>query len=329
MSIFDRNHPELLPFRRLLEQDAFREARALLDGREDPKACVLRDEIDTRAALHWLEQAESAATHGARDRMNACLAEAARFHGPTNAQLFRETRRRLRQIALELTIAPHWAQLLRAAAHQRAAYFGRHGQPPPVSYRTFANDRLMAALGEDVLDLEVLDDLGPVGPTVAMAYPAELRDRLDELPAAFLRSAVRIAGGRPDLAALDLLELPDAHPLVCLDRARVAYALGLPETAMLALADFVRSHGSHVVLKRLHTGVFMAQLAEANGSPERAADLLASLPLDGIGRRPVLHLARLWKNLGRPRDAREVLIAWLHAHPNDDLARGMLQDLPS
>lgn len=305
---------------RLLAEHDYRSARAWIT--EHGHAHVL-PALDHHAAAHWLYEAETACRSGARDRMNGCLAEAARFRTPDNTGLFRETRRQLRQMTLELTTAPHWAELLRVASYQRQQL---EAGKLPARYQTFSHPRLIESIGVDPLDLDRLEkvDLLPHLPTIADDYPTELRSSVQQAGAPFLRCAVWLAGARPDLAVIDLIELPDSNPAVCLDRARVAHALGLTGTAALALSDLVLHHGRHVTVRRLHTGVFLAQLLNEAGNPERAADLLLQLRHDRVGRRPILLLADLLDGLDRRAEAREVLEEWASQHPGDHEIEGRL-----
>lgn len=300
---------------RLLAEEDYRGAKSWLEAHGH--AVVVRA-LEDHAAAHWLYEAEVACRTGTRERMNACLAEAARFRTDENTGLFRETRRQLRQAALELTVAPHWAELLRVASYHRQLH--SRGDPLPARYRTFSHTRLLERLGllPDQLDRLEKHNLGPQAQQILQEYPRELRDAAQTLGQPFLRCAVWLAGGRPDLAVIDLIELPDTHPAVCLDRARVAHALGLDGTAALALSDLVLNHGRHVVVRRLHTGVFLAQLLHDAGNTERAVELLLGLPLHGIGRRPVFLLADLLLELERSAEAGEVLRTWFAEHPDDD-----------
>jgi hypothetical protein len=312
------HHPDLGP---LLAANDFRAASEA--ARNGPAA--ERARVEDLAVQHWLAEADAAQTNSDRTRMNACLAEAARFRRPDHAPLFREARRRMRARTLELTAAPHWVDLVHAAAYQREHYF--HGARPPLpdTYRTFENPRLLASVGPLAADPAALDtvDPSPHSDRIAACFPTDLRDGIARLGAPFLRAHLALAAARPDLAVLDLLELPDHEPLVCLERARVAYALGFPATAATAIADFVRLHGEHVVLRRLHTGVFQAQMALAAGDPEQAVALLSDLPLDAIGRRPVLLLVRLLRETGAVDRAEAVLAEWCAAHPDDEEARAL------
>ncbi|MCA9570404.1 MAG: hypothetical protein KC656_21315 [Myxococcales bacterium] len=324
MPSFDRLQAAHRDLARLVAERDYRAAREWLEAHDHADAVVT---LDVHAASAWLWEAEEACRKGDRERMNACLTEAARFRRPENAARFREARRQIRQVTLELTSPFDWAEVLRVASYHRQQMLA--GEPAPPRYATFAHPRLIEQVGLAGVDLDALEarDLTTALDAVAAAYPEELAHRVRRLGVPFARCALWIAGGRPDLAVLDLLELPDADPLVCLERARVAYALGLSVPAALALTDFLMHHGRHVVVRRLHTGVFLAQLAHANGDDARAVDILQSLPRDGIGRRPVLLLAELLEGLGRQDEAAKVLRAWSDDHPSDDDAAERLKHL--
>lgn len=322
--------------RDLIAQARFREALAEIEASGGPDAAGWAAEVSQRAAVHWLREAENACHQGEREQMNAALAEAARYYRDDLGPVFREARRRIRSRILELTSAPHWVALLHAATDQRAVHFSTPSLPAPSSYAAFANERLVALvarkLGETALATDALERidakrLEAARDLLKKAYPDSLAARIDEVSGEFVRAALHVASGRPDLAVLPLLELPVTQPLVCLERARVAYALGYPGTAMLALSDFRTNHGGHETVRRLHTGVFMAQMAVQCGDAERAVEILETVPLEDVGRRPVLLYAQLLGAVGRVEDGRNVLEGWLATHPDDEEARALAAEL--
>lgn len=314
----------------LLDQHRYREAAAELEGTDTPVPTAMHERIARAASEHWLGEAEGACTAGDRDRMNAALAEAARWYSDDLGPLFRDTRRRIRQHTLELTSAGHWVALLRAAADQR-----NHARTRvPEGWRAFANPRLLedcAGLlgGTDPEALERADRvaLEACREALVATYPEPLHADVRAARPDLVRAALLVAACRPDLAVLPLLELPDSDALVCLERGRVAFALGFPATALLALGDFAANHGQHLTVRRLNTGVFMAQMAVACGDEAHAVEILAGLPLESVGRRPVLLYARLLARVGRGDDGADVLDAWLVGHPDDDEAVALRQDL--
>jgi hypothetical protein len=313
----------------LVQQRRFREAAAELDASATPVPAEVHDRVARAASEHWLADAELACQEGDRARMNMALAEAARWYRDAFGPLFRDTRRRIRQHTLELTAAGHWVALLHAASDSRSRSDGR----VPESWRAFANARLIedAAFGDhDVVEaIERLDHvaLERVRPRLTRHYPDALRARIEAAPAELVRAALLVAACRPDLAVVPLLEVPDTDPVVCLERARVAWALGFPNTALLALGDFAAHQGAHLTVRRLNTGVFMAQMAVACGDEARAVEILEGIDVLAAGRRPVLLHARLLARVGREHDGARVLDDWLVAHPDDHEARALLEDL--
>ncbi len=324
--------------RSLVTEHRYREALEILGQSDDEDAGQWSTEISHRAAVHWLSEAELACNRDDRKAMNAALAEAARYYRDDLGPVFREARRRIRARILELTIATHWVVLLHAASDQRAAHFtGAAASVPPASWKAFENRRLLKSaarrMGLETLDATALDrldakTLDKARKSVRKAYPDALHAYVDQCAPEFLRAALHVASCRPDLAVLPLLELPTTEPLVCLERARVAFSLGFPGTAMLALSDFRTNHGEHLAVRRLHTGVFMAQMAVQCGDLERAVEILDELPLGEVGRRPVLLFAELLAETGELTRAHGVLGGWLSEHPDDDEARERLAALP-
>jgi len=320
--------------RDLIADHRYREALVHIDSAGGPEAPAWAAEVSQRAAVHWLRQAENACHRGDRSQMNSALAEAARYYRDDLGPVFREARRRIRSRILELTVAGHWVVLLHASADQRAVHFASPSSQPPPAYAAFINDRLVARAARrlelDALDTETLDRADTAALEAARGvlrkvYPDSLHPDVDKAPGELVRAVLQVALGRPDLAVLPLLELPSTQPLVCLERARVAYTLGFPGTAMLALADFRTNHGRHETIRRLHTGVFMAQMATHCGDVERAVQILEEVPLHQTGRRPLLLYAQLLGTVGRADEARGVLAQWLSEHPDDEEARTALQ----
>ncbi|MEZ4317869.1 MAG: hypothetical protein R3F61_10205 [Myxococcota bacterium] len=321
----------------LIAKSRFRDALVEIGEHGGSDAAAWAAEVSQQAAVHWLRQAELACSEGDREQMNAALAEAARYYRDELGPVFREARRRIRSRILEVTIAGHWVALLHAAADQRAAHFASElAVPTPPTYAAFLNERVveLAAhrVGVDALTTDVLErmearTLEVARTVVRRFYPDSLHRHVDDAPGELVRAMLHVASGRPDLAALPLLELPVTQPLVCLERARVAYALGFPSTAMLALADFKTNHGSHETIRRLHTGVFMAQMAVQCGDLERAVEILETVPLAAVGRRPVLLYAQLLGMIGRAADGRDSLSEWLRDHPDDTEAEQLASAL--
>ena len=316
--------------RALVQEHRYRDALELLAQSDDEQAEEWASEISEFAAVHWLRQAEAACHRDDRKGMNAALAEAARYYRDDLGPVFREARRRIRARILEITIAAHWVVLLHAASDQRAAHFtGVETPTPPASWSAFENRRLVKSaarrMGLDTLDAVTLDrldakTLDKARRSIRKAYPEALHDAVERSEPEFLRAALHVALGRPDLAVLPLLELSTTEPLVCLERARVSFSLGFPGTAMLALSDFRNNHGDHLAVRRLHTGVFMAQMAVQCGDMERAVEILEELPLHEVGRRPVLLFAELLAETGQLPRACGVLEDWTREHPEDDEA---------
>lgn len=331
MSWLDRFSTDRRRVEGLLEQADFRTALSSVQEQTGPEAAAYAEEIGRRAAHHWLRQAEDACQRGERKKMNAALAEAARYYRDDLGPMFREARRRIRVRILELTTAPHWLVLLHGSVDQRAAYFGEGADPPP-RYRAFANPKLLTGIGARLRGtpttawLERLDEnkLDQVRDLIVPAYPATLADPIDSASPDFLRGMLHTAAGRPDLAVLPLLEETGQRALVGLELARVSYALGFPGAAMQALSQFTSNHGGHAVVRRLHTGVFMAQMALQSGDPRQAVEILESIPLHEVGRRPVLLYARLLARIGQTMRSRAVLSDWLAENPDDDEASALL-----
>lgn len=277
-------------------------------------------EVRRQAALHWLGEADRACREGERERMNAAMAKAAMYRHPDFAPAYRETRRRIKDHTLSLTLASHWAELVAAARYERNRLHDPDAEPLP-GFATFVNPSLAAGLDAHAIEQLTRDGVDQVRPRVREAYPASLHAEVDQAHPDFVRAALFVAVGRPDLAVPLLMELEDTAPLVCLERARTAYALGQLSTSMLALGDFAMHHGAHETIRRLNTGVFMAQMAEMAGDPARAVEILERVQIEQVGRRPVLLLARLYGRIGDPQRGRDLLDDWLRDHADDQEAR--------
>lgn len=314
----DRFSPQRRKIEQLLGAHRYDEVLDLLKTDEADEEALLG--IKRQAVLHWLGEADRACRAGDRDQMNAAMARAARYHHPELRPAFLETRRRIKDHTLSLTVAPHWVELLQAATEQRTRLHEPDAAPPP-GFATFANPALCQGLDADGITQLTPAQLEALRPRLRTAYPTSLQARVDTATPDFVRAALWIAAGRPDLAVPTLLELPDSAPLVCLERARSAYALGKLATSMLALGDFAMHHGSHETIRRLNTGVFMAQMAEMIGDPARAVEILERVPIEQVGRRPVLLLARLYGRTGDPERGRALLDRWLEDHTDDEEAR--------
>lgn len=318
MPWIDRFKTQRRRLEELLAEGRFEEVLAVLaesDAREETL-----HEVRRQAAHHWLAEADRACREGDRDRMNNAMARAARYRHPEFGPAFRETRRRIKDHTLTVTLAPHWVELVAAARYERNRLHEADAEPLP-GFATFANPGLAAGLTPASIDQLTLDELEQLRPRLRDAYPPSLRPAVDEAGPELLRAALFVAAGRPDLAVPLLMELPDSSPLVCLERARTAYALGRLATSMLALGDFAMHHGSHETIRRLNTGVFMAQMAEMLGDPARAVEILERVPIEQVGRRPVLLLARLYGRIGETERGRDLLDDWLASHPEDEEAR--------
>lgn len=316
MSWLDRFNTQERRLQTLLDANRYREAMLVVAEPETPNPEEAELAIAKRAATHWLAEADRACRAGDRERMNSSMAEAARYHREELRTAFLETRRRIRDHTLSLTVASHWDELLKLAANERNRLHDPDEAPPPA-FATFAIQSLTAGLEAEEIAAMKADALEERRVSVRKTYPGTLWARVDQADREFLRAALLVAAGRPDLAVPLLLELSDADPLVCLERGRTAYALGQVSTAMLALGDFAMLHGSHETVRRLNTGVFMAQMAEMVGDARRAVEILERVPLAQVGRRPVLLLARLYGEIDRSERGRSLLLEWLRDHPDD------------
>lgn len=340
-SLWTRDGRALSRARSLLDQGLHDEALDALRPIEGDTADALRTEARQAAAARWLADAVEACTADQGDRMRKLLARARRYHEPGLDPLFRAADRTIRCHQIRQVAPEHWLRLLDAADDQRHppndAELGDDAPPPRhalfASLRTLAVpaaiwDRDPDAAPVSVERIERADrqQLRALVEPLSAAYPDDLSASIPRLGEEFVRAVLLIAAARPDLAALPLVELPESDPLVCFERARVAHLLGLPRLALTALQGFSTLVGGHRTIRRLNTGVFLAQMAVAVGEPERGLAVLDELPVRYLGRRPVVLYARLLLHSGRLDDAIALLDEHVARHPDHDDATSLLAE---
>lgn len=329
LGIFSRERRTLFQARSLLDSGQFDDALDLLRDLDDPDIASLRHQVRRAAATAFLREALAACEAGDGKRMRQRLARARRYHTPVLEPLFQATERRIREHQVRVTAPEHWLTLLDAARELEA-----HLSVGDTSRgELFRSRRLIrqaqpafgAPIHAEAVEGAGRDVLRAVQGAVRAEYPDELGERVPHLGEPFAQAVLFIALGRPDLAALPLLELPETEPLVSFERARVAHALGQSRLALTALQGFVTLVGGHRTIRRLNTGVFLAQMAEVVGEPERALAVLDELPVRIMGRRPVALYARLLLQVGRGSEARALLADHLERHPDHPEARALFE----
>ncbi len=317
--LFSTDRRSVSHARGLILESRYDEALTALGDLETEPAQLARDEAREAAARRYLAGALEACRAGNGDAMRQLIARAQRDRTDRLAPLFHDTERARRGTRIRHAIAEHWVALLDAADYQRDNHYHSAGRHIP-RYRVFASPRLVRAAHtlwhpEDgsyeisVAEVEAADRgrLLELSRLVTDQYPDDLAATLPDLGQEFVRAVLFVALARPDLAALPLVELPESDPMVCFERARIAHMLGQPDTALLALQGFVTLIGGHRTIRRLNSGVFMAQMAMALGDLGRAIQAMEAIPVRFLGKRPVALYARLLVDIGRLGDARDLL----------------------
>jgi hypothetical protein len=321
MALFTLLHERrlLARARALAAEGRTTEAMATLDDLESPATDALRQALRAAAVERWCEAAERSAARGEGHRARERLTRARRYATPALMPRVQAVDRRLRAAAVRATRAEHRARLLDRA--EQAAV--------DPAWASWTSPQLCAdaaaTLGLEALRPDHVDALGEPGaralrPALDARYPAALHAPWD-LP--FTAGVLWLALGRPDRAALPLAESDDHQPLVCFELARTAHLLGLPDIARTALYGFVARAGGHHRVRRLHTGVFLAQMQLACGDATGALATLDAVPLRLIGGRPALVGARLLLDHGRAEQAAALLDQLLSTHPDLDGAAAL------
>ncbi len=321
-NLFSAEHRRVASARELFAEDKYDEALELLQTLESPQAGELRKQIQVAAAKLWLDEALDATDAGDGNRLRRVMARAGRYHHDEIDEMYRETDRKIRERRIRLTAPEHWCEVLLAAVTQRNEYFRTPQALGVPKYRVFASRRLLLYAGtswatdpEGEAEAPSTDDIEAASPekltmlidAIQTMYPDDLAETVPSLGAPFVRAMLQVANGRPDLATLPLLELPESDPLVCFERARVAHILGYPRTALLALQNFRVLVGDHRTIRRLNTGVFAAQMAVSIGDEARALTVIRTVPIRFLGKRPLALYARLLMNAGELQKANDVL----------------------
>ena len=319
-NLFSSERRTLASAQGLFETARYDDALIMLEDLKSDDAGILREEVAAAAARHWLDKALDATDAGDGKRLRKVMARARRYHRPAIDGMYRDTDRRIRERRVRLTAPEHWVELLTAAISQSREYFGKPGGLGVPRYRVFVSRRLLMFAGTTwaadpearMPDAEDIDAATPAAllslmDAIRAMYPDDLGATIPALGAPFVRAVLQIANGRPDLATLPLLELPESDPLVCFERARIAHILGFPNTALLALQNFRILVGDHRTIRRLNTGVFAAQMAVTIGDEARALHVIRAVPARFLGKRPLALFGRLLINAGELEEARTVL----------------------
>ncbi len=327
--------------RALVRAGEYDDALDALDASEGDDAQSIRTEARREAARHWLDKASDAADAHDGRALKRHWARAGRYRFDSIDHWFRDIDRRVRREQVALTSADHWVELVNTAEVQRVRWQSLD-DPSLASVPAWGSRARLAMLrrataewevGDTSISPEDLDRATPqaltqVLPHLQSGYPDDLAEGVYRLGPEFARAVLLMCVGRPDLAALPLVELAESEPLVCFERARVAHALGLPRTALLALQGFALRAGGHTRIRRLHTAVFAAQSALACGERGHALELLLQhVPVRQLGGRPLMLTATLMAESGQAREAQTLLGDHLSRHPDDGGARTLLTRL--
>jgi hypothetical protein len=118
-------------------------------------------------------------------------------------------------------------------------------------------------------------------------YPEELRRGMLSLGAAFSAAVIAMEDGELEAAAAALAGLPDDEPLVCYERARLAFHARRPSDAVAPLTAFVAKVGGHRAVGANHTAIMLtvAQLesGDITGAMETIVGARRSEPDLGSG----------------------------------------------
>lgn len=309
------------------------EALSELHAFDSDRVSATREALRAEAIDHFGASAVRAAERSEGPRARARLDRARRFVTASLRPRLHKVEWRLRVHQLERTRAEHLVELVRQGEAARHRLEG--GEAPPDSWATLAQRQVLAAVAarwelaeltsDDVLYADAAS-LSRARPEVAASYPDGLAEAVPRLGLGFVRAVLLLALQRPDRAALPLAEADDAEPLVCFERARTAQLLGLPHVARTCLQGFVARAGGHHRIRRLHTGVFLAQLELAIGDASRALEVMKTVPVERLGGRPALMYGRLLLDAGNPEEAQVVLRQLVERQPELEGAEPLLAE---
>ena len=299
---------------------------------ESDRVAATREGLRAAAIDHFGAAAERAAGRSEGPRARARLDRARRYVTATLRPRLHRIEWRLRVQQLCHTRAEHLATLVAAAEAARAEIVA--GTPPPEAWSRGGQSAIATAaalMGAEAItadDILYADDtsLRALRGAVMAAYPDDLAAAVPRLGHEFLRAVLLRQLHRPDLAALPMAECDDAEPLVCLEQARIAQLLGEPRVARTCLHGFAARAGGHRLVRRLHTGVFLAQLELTLGDEARALSVLEDVPVDLLGGRPALMYGRLLLDAGRAEEAQGLLSAIVARQPELEGAASLLAE---
>jgi len=309
------------------------DALAELADFDSDRVSATRHTLRAAAIDHFGAAAERAARRSEGPKAQARLDHARRFvTGALRPRLHR-VEWGLRVHQLSRTRAEHLVDLVQRAEEVRQQL--GEGLAPPDAWQSLTHRALareVAArwgaaepLACDGVLYATAAELSAVRPAIAATYPDDLAGTVVRLGHGFLRGVLLLAIGRPDRAALPLAEADDAEPLVLFEQARAAQALGLTRVARTCLHGFGARAGGHRRIRRLHSGVFLAQLELALGDADRAREVLAQVPVDRLGGRPALMYGQLLLDAQRPDEAAALLRGVVERQPGLEGARRLLE----
>lgn len=304
--IFPSPDDRVASARKMMASQRWAEARLEVLELEHPEAADLITACETELARMNLDEAIIWARAGDEGRMAQHLELAEQFHHGGLEERFREARRAMREARAERNEAQRRAQEAEAARQMSVDPLGLSGGPNWLD-RPAPSDLLDPDDEEAAVRLAL----------VVESYDASLRASVGALGPAFARAILDLEDGRPDLAVQGLLTLPDDVAVVRYERARAAYTMGDPASAVRELQAFAGLTHAHLDMGRYHTGIFLALCHAEAGRPQEGLRVLRGLRATSPKLGGAL-FAQLLEACGELEEAERVLVDLIRSHPKDN-----------
>lgn len=291
--------------RKLMAAKRWAEARLEVLELDHPDAAGLITACETELARMNLDEAVTWARAGDEGRMAQHLELAEQFHHGGLEERFRDARRAMREARAQRNEAQRVEREAEAARQMSVDPLGLSGGPNWLD-RPAPTDLLDPDDEEAAVRLAL----------VVESYDPTLRASVGDLGPVFARAILDLEDGRPDLAVQGLLTLPDEAAVVRYERARAAYTLGDPASAVRELQAFASITHAHLDMGRYHTGIFLALCHAESGRPEEGLRVLRSLRASSPKLGGAL-FAQLLEACGQLEEAERVLVDLIRSHPRD------------
>ncbi len=298
-----------------IEAGRWADAREAVWGIERADAIVVLHHAENELARKNLDEAARWCEGGDYDRVRLHMELAEELHHGGLEQLFRSTRRQLRELRTSHNAKEQLKREEKEARLMAADPLGISG-----GGGLFAAPRSDGYLESDEDEKEARLAL------IIENYPDHLKDEVEGLGMPFGKAILDLDDGRPDLALPALLELGDEFALVRWERARAAYAMGDPKAATKELRAFAARANGHFAIGQFHTGVLLSQWTAESGDPAGALRVLRDLRTQAPKLGGFL-FGRLLFTAGELEEAEAVVRELIKSAPRSDALYGLLAQI--